>query len=373
MVIGGVLALIVAVVAGLSLMPGPLTRRITDPPAAGPDPMAGGPYIGSRACRGCHPGESVLHGRSGHARTLRAAEGVPLARELDGRVVPDPERPGVTWAYTLRDGRLHLERAEAQGGAAERFLLDYAFGSGRHATTFVTVLEPGTPAALEHRLTHFTREDALGLTPGQESGRLATGTTPLGRTLSPRATAKCFECHTTRVSEGRGGLDADALVPNVACERCHGPARTHVEAARAGRTDLTMPFGLDGWTSASQLGLCAQCHRPPFDIPPEQLRPENPELARFQPIGLMASACYTQSRGALSCVTCHDPHGRASTERASYVSACLKCHQTAPQVACPVSPGGDCIDCHMPKVDSGQHVLFTDHWIRPKPSMRPAP
>jgi len=27
-------------------------------------------------------------------------------------------------------------------------------------------------------------------------------------------------------------------------------------------------------------------------------------VCRFQPIGLMESACYTRSRGALSCVTC---------------------------------------------------------------------
>ena len=31
---------------------------------------------------------------------------------------------------------------------------------------------------------------------------------------------------------------------------------------------------------------------------------------------------------------------------------------------CPVEPRGDCVNCHMPRVEAGQHVLFADHWIR---------
>ena len=51
------------------------------------------------------------------------------------------------------------------------------------------------------------------------------------------------------------------------------------------------------------------------------IRADNPRIARFQPVGLMQSACYTRSEGALSCVNCHDPHSRAATDRASYEAA----------------------------------------------------
>ncbi len=78
----------------------------------------------------------------------------------------------------------------------------------------------------------------------------------------------------------------------------------------------------------------------------------------------MQSACYTRSNGALSCVNCHNPHTSASTGRASYEAACLACHGSTKRPACPVSPRQDCIGCHMPAVDTGQGIPFTDHWIR---------
>jgi formate-dependent nitrite reductase cytochrome c552 subunit len=129
-----------------------------------------------------------------------------------------------------------------------------------------------------------------------------------------------------------------------------------------------MPFGSGEWTADSQLSLCGQCHRHPSRAVPGVIRPENTALARFQPVGISQSKCYTKSAGAFSCVTCHDPHARASSDHADYEAACLRCHESPRDTACPVSPRGGCIDCHMPKVDAGQRVLFTDHWIRVRES-----
>ena len=134
-------------------------------------------------------------------------------------------------------------------------------------------------------------------------------------------------------------------------------------------------FGPDRFTAESLLKLCGACHRHPSSARPGQIRPDNPFLARFQPVGLMQSKCYARSEGALSCVTCHDPHARSSPDRVSYNAICLECHgahgPTAmpaagihSRVVCPVSPRERCVECHMPQVDSGQHILFSDHWIR---------
>jgi hypothetical protein len=276
--------------------------------------------------------------------------------------VADPERPGVSWSYHRRDGEFLVDRGE--GGAVEEFVIDFAFGSGHHATTFLTLIDPSTPLALEHRLTHYTADDSLRITPGQRAGAPSPGTTPRGRNPSPEATLKCFRCHSTRLSVVGDKLDLNELIPNVSCERCHGPARRHVEDALAGRADLRMPFGNENWSAESQLKLCGECHRHPSRAAPGMIRPENSALARFQPVGISQSACYTKSAGAFSCVTCHDPHARASTDRTHYEKACLRCHEVPPSAVCPVSPRGGCVDCHMPRVDSGQKVLFTDHWIR---------
>src|SRR4051794_37731023 len=128
-------------------------------------------YIGSRSCAACHPGEFASHSRSGHARTLRPAAQTPQARRLGGATFADPERQGATWSYTLRDGRLWTERREA--GEVERFVIDYAFGSGHYATTFVSLTDrtPDRPTIIEHRLTVFAHKDAPDITPGQGQAR----------------------------------------------------------------------------------------------------------------------------------------------------------------------------------------------------------
>jgi hypothetical protein len=333
-----------------------------------------GPYIGSRACRDCHPGEYALFTRSGHSRTLAPASRRPLARELAGRKVADPEWPGIAWTYALDGEQLRVERAGE--GKGREFAIDYAFGSGHHAMTFLTLIDrnPREPIALEHRLTYFTAKHALGITPGQKDGRIH-GQRPWGYEMTPRETFKCFGCHTTRTSAaGDSTLDAATMIPNVSCERCHGPGRAHVEAARRGEADLTMPMGLGGWTAEGLLAFCGRCHRDPAKAPPNLVRPDNRMLARFQPVGLSQSRCFKESQGAITCINCHDPHARARSDRGSYEAACLGCHATAPQATCPTSPRGGCIDCHMPRVDSGQGILFTDHWIRVRdePGRRPS-
>jgi hypothetical protein len=195
--------------------------------------------------------------------------------------------------------------------------------------------------------------------------------------VGPSDVLKCFHCHTTITSrQDRKRLDLAGLIPDVSCERCHGPARAHVEAARRGSSgdDLAMPMGPGRWTAESQLKLCGQCHRHPDTEPADAIRTDNRDIIRFQPVGLMQSACYKKSDGRLSCLNCHDPHARPSDDPSFYEKACLECHgrgaapTEAPgaglkRVPCPVSPRSGCIDCHMRRRETGQQVLYTDHWI----------
>ncbi|WP_435010883.1 cytochrome c3 family protein [Tundrisphaera lichenicola] len=368
-IVGGTLVLIAGLAWWLG-RPSPVERPRFSV-ALEADRVSLGPYIGAQSCGECHPIESARYPRSGHAKTLRPATGLPLTRQLAGRTEVDPERPDVHWSYDIRDGEFWIERKE--GEDVERNIVDFAFGSGHHATTFLTLLDPSKPIVKEHRLTHYTDGDALKITPGQRSGAEAPGTTPEGRKPTPAVALKCFRCHSTRTAAVGDGLNLREMIPNVSCERCHGPARKHVEDARAGRAHLRMAMGPGSWTAQSQLSLCGQCHRDSSRMMPGEIRPENPGLARFQPVGISQSACYTESAGAFSCVTCHDPHARVSSDRIGYEKACLNCHAAAPATTCPVSPRDGCIGCHMPKVDTGQHVAFTDHWIRARPGTATPP
>ena len=309
------------------------------------------PYVGPRVCAECHPGEFALYTRSGHAQTLNPPSRRAIARELDGKTIADPEHAEVSWSYQYRDGQLHIRR-EAQG-KVEECIAEYAFGSGHHALTFVNVIDPKIPAILEHRITYYTSQHALGLTPGHSVQPRPPNLTSIGGVLPPSDSRKCFGCHTTQTSaRDDQPIDEKTMIPNVSCERCHGPGRAHVEAARrgAGARELELPFGTDRYTSDSLLLLCGTCHRHPSRSRPGQIRPDDPQLARFQPVGILESRCFRESGGAFSCVTCHDPHARASTDRASYLAVCLSCH----------SGGGD----------RGTAADPTD---RPRPAGPPAP
>lgn len=362
---GAIVAVLGAVVAGLlwwlhsGSVPQPRRRAITR-------------YVGTTACGDCHPGQAAAYARSGHARTLRRVAGSPLVEQLDGLTVADPERDGVTWTYRRQGDALTAERREA--GAIQRLFLEYAFGSGHHATTFVTLTsrDPQDPALIEHRLSLFAHQPQPGLTPGLSLAGKAAGNTPAGRHHSKINTLKCFVCHTTVTSDrGPDVLDPATMIANVTCERCHGPARDHVAAARAGRIDeaLRMPLGPARTTPAAELTFCGECHRLPNMIAagPSSIVPENTTLVRHQPVGLMQSACYTRTGGGLSCSTCHDPHARPSTNIAGYEVVCRSCHEGPKKTVCPVNPGAGCVGCHMPRRETTRGMKFTDHWIRAQP------
>jgi hypothetical protein len=326
-------------------------------------------YAGSESCAGCHPGEFAAHTRSGHARTLRRAAQTAQAKLLAGSTFVDPERRDVTWSYALRDDQFWTERHE--GANIERYLIDYAFGSGHHATTFVTLTDrtPHRPTMIEHRLTVYAHGDAPDITPGQGQARGLDreGMGPSGRHYTTALTLKCFECHTTTVSDlGPLVLDEATMIPQVGCERCHGPGRAHAQARRLGAEEkaMAMPFGGRRSKPADEIRLCGACHRLPETVDRAMILPENPTLVRFQPVGLMQSACYQKSQGTLSCSTCHDPHAKTSTDLPAYEAVCLSCHQGSQRTACKISPVTGCVGCHMPKRDASRGMMMVDHWIR---------
>jgi hypothetical protein len=337
------------------------------------------PYVGSRVCAECHPGESAVHSRSGHSLTLRPAGRVEVSRRLDGTKQADPEIDGVTWSYQYEKGELHIMRTAAS--EIQQWIADYALGSGHHAVTYLSMIDHKIPHVLEHRLTYYHRQDGksgLGITPGHDTRPAPPGLKPYGGELPPRIARECFRCHATQLAAGDDDqrFDENTMIPNVSCERCHGPAKAHVAAARrhAPESELTLPFGPEKYTAEKLIMMCGSCHRLPLASQAGRIDPVDPNLVRFQPVGITQSHCYQKSAGAFSCVTCHDPHARVSPDRPAYDKTCLSCHggprvtrpEALPKLAlvCSVSAQSRCVECHMPRKDAGQGILFSDHWIR---------
>lgn len=237
----------------------------------------------------------------------------------------------------------------ALNGRSSTAELQWIFGAGTLAFTPVGIDHDGH--YFEHRVSWYSALGRPGMTMGHLSSKPASSAAALGQTQRAETIYRCFNCHATNV---KPGPDLRAVRAGVQCERCHGPGSLHIKD----------PKGSQLRRDAS-IEACAECHRMPD---PKALNPTAPEKAdpvsiRFAPVGLMASKCFTAG-GSLTCVTCHDPHGRPNSEPPAYERKCLGCH-TAPSVGKCARPGNaNCLGCHMKKSEVLPGLAFTDHRIR---------
>jgi hypothetical protein len=318
------------------------TRPDSSARVSSPRSAAENTYVGDAACARCHSGEAFRHARSGHARTLVATRESKAARSLDGKTFHDPER-GVSFHYRMTPDGLTVTLPERTG--ADPFPLDWAFGSGEHAVTFLTLIpsRAGDTVGIEHRVSLFAPDDHPGLTPNHSGSEVTQSVEEFGRVRRGGILTGCIGCHTTTADIADDSLTN--LQANVGCERCHGPGGSHIRAVEEKQTDLAILFGKGRSSAEEEIRMCGQCHRHPESLHESKVAPDNPRLVRFQPVGLMQSDCYLKSSGRMRCIQCHAPD-RSRT------------------VPCPVSPEQNCVLCHMPQVEVRPGTKFHDHWIR---------
>jgi hypothetical protein len=327
-------------------------------------------YVGSQSCEECHRAECWGHSLSGHADTFRETALNSEFAALDGEKFTDADRGGEFLYTYLAETGLSVQYPEKFGEDA--FPLPYALGSGRHAVTFLTLLpnEFGQTVGVEHRVSQF-EDGRLARTPGATADPARQDVEHFGEILVGEELQDCINCHTTTADIV--GTKIQNLRPHVDCERCHGPASRHLDAAAARERDQRIDFGKGQHTSMDELRMCGACHRLPEMLSDTPLVRTNPRLARYQPVGLLQSACLKASDGALRCTTCHDPHARADAlSREEYSEACQTCHQQRAVADCPQqAERSNCIACHMPLVEVHPQVQFHDHWIRVRDAADP--
>lgn len=320
--------------------------------------------LGSAKCGECHEAQLRDYLSTGHSKTLWSTGDFPFRDRFRDMKFSDAERQQ-TLHYFLAEGGMDVAVPGKFGG--DRFPLQFAFGSGEHAISFVTLTPDGTdvPVGIEHRVSWFTGQDQAGLTPGQLGRPVQHEIENFGRVIRGTILERCFECHTTS-----GRIEGDHLVdlvPNVGCESCHAGGALHANVKHAGHsTDSDAGFEQRPWSTMDQIQICAECHRGEDSVKKSDITRENPKIVRYQPVGLVQSKCFIQSRQQLLCSTCHNPHQHAASQTTEqYEKKCLQCHSTSPHsVRCSVSPDSDCISCHMPRVEIHPSISFHDHWIR---------
>jgi hypothetical protein len=352
-------ALALLVMAGCMREPGRKAEAAAPPPSQPSAVPGDAHFVGSAACRSCHPAEFRMHGASRHSVTLHSARRADL-----GRLMPPLGRvPGTDIVLSEQQGAIEMTLA---GQPSDVLPIDLVFGSGKTGVTLVAFIGM---EALELHKSYFPALRQWYLTPGHEKQKA----TDVGMMHKRDAARECVLCHAVTVREGSAKPEPQYF--GVGCESCHGAGGAHVAAMRAGsRSNLSLERL--GRLDATRLNdLCGRCHRgsQSLNLQTNQAKMSN----RFQAYGLMKSRCFVDGGRSLSCITCHNPHTDAGTNPRPYEAVCLSCHSAAKRSAavggavagrvCPVNRATGCIGCHMPKravfVTNNVPTQMADHYI----------
>jgi len=367
-------------------------------------------YVDDAACASCHTAIARSYREKGMARAFHRPG--PATDGEDFAAPPFVHAPsGQIFQMSRRGGRLVFRRWQtgADGKPVNVFEqpVDWVLGSGDHARIYLYRTGPTEAGELyQLPLAWYSQTRSWGMAPGYDR--------PDHDGVVRRVRRECLFCHTAYpdLPAGADAYGAPQVFParlpeGIGCQRCHGPGADHVWLASGGigvRDEIRASVFNPGRLPAARRDeVCQGCHLQPSvalpgvrrfgrgdfsfrpgealagylvqtDVEEDGRTPAGRFEINHHPYRLRQSRCYLESDGALSCLTCHDPHRRIpeSEKAAHFQAACLTCHRPdachRPRTGSDTGPG-DCASCHMAKRRTQDVVraVMTDHLIRRRP------
>jgi hypothetical protein len=237
-----------------------------------PTPRADG-FVGSSSCRACHPEAHASWHASWHRTMTQAVEPATVLADFDGRRLPHAdgehavERRGDEFWVWMPDANFLLARATggpaAVAPAAPMQWQRVVMSTGAHNMQLYWVsADPG------RRLVAFPFTWLV------EARTWVANESTLLRPHEPHVVYSwnevCLQCHAVagapEMSESR--VETEVAELGIACESCHGPGQSHVQAQRnpvrryalhlrGESLDIIDPRRLTGAASSE---ICGQCH-----------------------------------------------------------------------------------------------------------------
>ena len=320
-------------------------------------------FIGSQACRPCHPAIAEAYAQTPMARSSGRVASISL---------PAADFTAAGQRYRIENNLLKF----SENGNDAAVSMDFFIGSSAAGRTFVFMRDR---YLFELPVTWYSRKKLFDASPGYERETEVK----LNRAVEP----SCLFCHASQVrpifgTRNRYG-DPPFLENGIACERCHGPGSEHAQDPRHAR--MVNPAKL---APALRDSVCSQCHL----TGDARIERSGRRMAEFRAGDalssyatyfvrdrdrrdlkvtshvekLAASECKRISGDKLWCGTCHDPHANDQLQvtRDKTQAACLGCHPAAHR-SDKNRLEQNCADCHMLKshVIDGGHGVLTDHGI----------
>lgn len=342
-------------------------------------------YVGPQACADCHRERVVEFLQTKHFQACRE----PKAEEMPKGFLPGSGR------FASRDPQIVFEMTQTSQGFYETAIQSTSEGM-RKISSKIDLLygsSPNDEVFFTWKGDQLFELPVAWLHPQQEWGASTFNPDSAGDFSRPMS-VRCLECHTTWFEHIPGTVNRfkrDHFILGVTCERCHGPAKPHVEFHRAHPEQRKANSILHPGRLSRELliDVCTQCHSnaikhrgPAFSYRPgqpldrsyrtvESRYPEDDHVAN-QITYLRQSRCF-QVSDSMTCITCHNPHQPSHStpgDESRAMQSCLGCHSVNDCHERPQLPTGvkdKCISCHMPAHDKIQ-VYFdtaTDAYVSP--------
>ena len=356
-------------------------------------------YVADPVCATCHEAIYKSYQHVGMAKSFSSPSQTEVIEDFGHEFYhPSSQR---YYSISKKNEDLFFRRyqRDAAGNPINEFQvrIDWILGSGNRARSYLYQTEWGELFLLP--LGWYTEDKKWDMSPGFEKADHLGLLRPVKR--------RCMFCHNAfpEVSKGsdlqwKPELFRKYLPQGTGCQRCHGPGANHVRTAlNEGSIELIRSRIINPRKLPPERrdAVCFQCHMLPsinligstrFDRGDYSFRPgenlsdyivhvEVDELNKKRSdhfeinhhgYRFWQSRCYTESKGKLSCISCHNPHIKPDSNkfRARVSGVCLGCHQNQRTNHLPaLASNKDCAACHMPttRTEDVIQVTMTDHRI----------
>lgn len=339
-------------------------------------------YAGSESCIQCHQTQYEMASKSSHFKATAPA--------IIGNVLGDFDKGNHIFIYD-KNTKLVMEKRNdslyqvlyKNGKEVEAHRFEIVFGT-KHAQTSVYWRDHNS---YELPVSYYNSINNWATSPGF----------PADKPYFDRMVVKdCYSCHSSNISsrninqnsqdknflsiEVEDVIDKKTIVYGIDCERCHGPAKKHVDF-HLKNPNVKIANRITSFKTLNRqqkLDACALCHagndgmkmKSRFDFKPGDNLSDFyrntrsvTDTVQFDVHGnqfrlMSQSKCFIKSE-KMDCITCHNPHENASKNLASYSKICITCHQglkhneTTLKTMSGSLLATNCVECHMPKKSSG--------------------